>query len=473
MGGNLRGAIGAVICALSLVLVLPSGAAADFTVTAGTIDAPDISPPDGICDAEPGPATVCTLRAAVQSANANLVPDVIEIPPGIYPLTIPGTDDTGAAGDLDITTNLEIRGLGAGATITGNDATDPVDRLIHVPSGSPAVALTNLTLKRGRAAGISATTLHGGAIKADSGSLTVTDSTITASTALGDGAAGGGIYGGPATTGVTLSRVTVSANSAALCTGCDGGSGGGVEIDSSGPSTLTNVTITGNTAGTGAGAGAVGGGLSHLAVNPVAVIGSTIASNSALGGGGLGGGNVFDFVGISFQRTIIADGLSSSGAANCTVEPGGGPFGNQGNNLEAGSSYAGTQCGLTPGTNGDQRVGNAGLAALTSNGGPTPTRALQPGSPAIDGAGSCSGTLPVDQRGISRPQGAACDIGAFELEFVAPPVTPGAGTGAPGGAAGGSPAAALQNALRKCRKKKGKARKKCIKRARAKASRPS
>jgi uncharacterized delta-60 repeat protein len=54
------------------------------------------------------------------------------------------------------------------------------------------------------------------------------------------------------------------------------------------------------------------------------------------------------------------------------------------------------------------------LAPLGDNGGPTPTLALLPGSPAID-AGDDSACPPTDQRGVSRPQGLSCDIGAFEL----------------------------------------------------------
>jgi hypothetical protein len=47
------------------------------------------------------------------------------------------------------------------------------------------------------------------------------------------------------------------------------------------------------------------------------------------------------------------------------------------------------------------------------NGGPTDTEMLLPGSPAIDaGSAPCE---PVDQRGVSRPQGGGCDIGAYEL----------------------------------------------------------
>jgi len=55
-------------------------------------------------------------------------------------------------------------------------------------------------------------------------------------------------------------------------------------------------------------------------------------------------------------------------------------------------------------------------AGLAANGGPTQTHALLAGSPAID-AGSPDCPPPFfDQRGIVRPQGAACDIGAFERE---------------------------------------------------------
>jgi hypothetical protein len=62
-------------------------------------------------------------------------------------------------------------------------------------------------------------------------------------------------------------------------------------------------------------------------------------------------------------------------------------------------------------------VGNPELVPLAYNGGPTPTHALLPTSPAIDTAqGTCP---PTDQRGEARPSGVACDIGAFEL--VTPP----------------------------------------------------
>jgi len=56
---------------------------------------------------------------------------------------------------------------------------------------------------------------------------------------------------------------------------------------------------------------------------------------------------------------------------------------------------------------------------LRNNGGPTPTLALLPGSPAIDRIplkACLLNTIGTDQRGVKRPQGATCDIGAYEYE---------------------------------------------------------
>src|SRR5205823_342800 len=56
------------------------------------------------------------------------------------------------------------------------------------------------------------------------------------------------------------------------------------------------------------------------------------------------------------------------------------------------------------------------LAPLADNGGPTKTRALGAGSPAIDHADPACPPPGPDQRGVARRQGPRCDIGAFELE---------------------------------------------------------
>jgi hypothetical protein len=63
------------------------------------------------------------------------------------------------------------------------------------------------------------------------------------------------------------------------------------------------------------------------------------------------------------------------------------------------------------------------LGPLQNNGGPTHTHALLSGSVAIDAAADCTDATgaPItdDQRGVARPHGAACDVGAFEASFPA------------------------------------------------------
>jgi hypothetical protein len=82
--------------------------------------------------------------------------------------------------------------------------------------------------------------------------------------------------------------------------------------------------------------------------------------------------------------------------------------------------HPGTDCGPTI-PSADPLLGplaaNDGPAPDPPDG-PTKTHALLPGSPAIDAAVACPPPT-TDQRGVSRPQGAACDIGAYEVETVA------------------------------------------------------
>ena len=76
--------------------------------------------------------------------------------------------------------------------------------------------------------------------------------------------------------------------------------------------------------------------------------------------------------------------------------------------------YTDGTCGVAQ--QSDNPFGNPGLQRLANNGGAGKTHALLPDSDALD-AGNCNnGTLSKDQRGVTRAQGPACDIGAFELE---------------------------------------------------------
>ncbi|HEY6042160.1 MAG TPA: choice-of-anchor Q domain-containing protein, partial [Anaerolineae bacterium] len=74
---------------------------------------------------------------------------------------------------------------------------------------------------------------------------------------------------------------------------------------------------------------------------------------------------------------------------------------------------SGTSCGFGS-VSGSMSNTDPKLAPLGHYGGPTKTMALLKGSPAIDAVLTGCPPPSVDQRGVSRPQGAHCDIGAFE-----------------------------------------------------------
>src|SRR3954470_11004665 len=69
-------------------------------VVTTTVDAADANVGNGVCEATAG-AGDCTLRAAIQEANASPIRADITVPPWSFPLTVDAIDDTGAAGDLD------------------------------------------------------------------------------------------------------------------------------------------------------------------------------------------------------------------------------------------------------------------------------------------------------------------------------------------------------------------------------------
>src|SRR5262249_53547878 len=79
--------------------------AATFTV-ASTADDPDMNPGDGVCATA---SSECTLRAAIDEANALAGSDIVNLPNGTYSL--------GSA--LNVTDSLTINGAGAGSVIDG------------------------------------------------------------------------------------------------------------------------------------------------------------------------------------------------------------------------------------------------------------------------------------------------------------------------------------------------------------------
>jgi hypothetical protein len=162
---------------------------------------------------------------------------------------------------------------------------------------------------------------------------------------------------------------------------------------------LSNSTFSGNSAPFGE-----GGGLYNYATSNLTITNSTFAGNSASSGGGI---NLFNQSGVTPLKNTL---LANNNGGNCA---GTGIPGNVGNNLDSGAT-----CGFGF-DNGSLSNTNPMLSPLAGNGGPTQTMALQASSPAIDrgNAGICSAApvSGVDQRGLSRPQGAGCDIGAYEF----------------------------------------------------------
>src|SRR3989442_3563837 len=109
-------------------------AAATFTVN-DTADAVDAAPGNGSCATAGG---TCTLRAAIQEANAHTGADTIMVPAGTYLLTIPGRgEDAAVTGDLDITDDVTITGAGADSTIVDGNRIDRLFEILRPPGPSP------------------------------------------------------------------------------------------------------------------------------------------------------------------------------------------------------------------------------------------------------------------------------------------------------------------------------------------------
>jgi CSLREA domain-containing protein len=201
---------------------------------------------------------------------------------------------------------------------------------------------------------------------------------------------GGGMYnfgGSP-----TLTNVTFSGNSATIW-------GGGMYNNINSSPTLTNVTFSDNTASHS------GGGMYNRDSSPT-LTNVTFSDNSALYGGGMY--NVFSsptLINVIIANSVsLGDCVNDSSALNAASR----------NNLIEDAANA---CGLTNGVNGNIVGFDPLLDPLADNGGFTQTFALQGNSPAIN-KGTNTGCPATDQRGVTRPQGTKCDIGAYEKEHI-------------------------------------------------------
>jgi hypothetical protein len=234
--------------------------------------------------------------------------------------------------------------------------------------------------------------------------LTLRNVTITG----GRAEAGGGI----GNFGVlTLEHSTVTGNVADinLCTSlCQvAGAGGGV-LNNDGDVVLINSTVSGNT-------GYDGGGISNqeafASPTPprLTLVNSTMANNTSHRGGAV---HFEDHGTLTIRNSILANNSATEPASYDTCDL------HQATLIVIGAAlFSDPGCWPTTPPAGAIVASPIVLGALANNGGPTRTHALPKGSAAIDNGLLCNVT--VDQRYVARPQGLACDIGAYEFNSYA------------------------------------------------------
>ncbi len=223
----------------------------------------------------------------------------------------------------------------------------------------------------------------GGIDNITTGQATIISSTIRDNS----GGAGGGINNEGT---LWLSHSLVYTNTATNTDFAFSIGGGGIRNNAAGAITVTNSTVGGNLAYEGG-----GGGLLNRTISATVLLRSSTFYHNL-------GSSIYNLTGtVTLSNTLIGDNLTGGSDFNC----GGHTTGivSDGSNLDSGTS-----CGLGI---GDLIETNPMLGPLQDNGGPTLTHALEVDSPAVDVTTVCEAT---DQRGVPRPVGIACDIGAYE-----------------------------------------------------------
>jgi predicted outer membrane repeat protein len=359
-------------------------------------------------DGTPASCTDAALSAAVASGGLvtfNCGPSPQSIIVNTFVISTDTTIDGSGLITLDGENLRQIFYVLNGASLTLMDLTlvDADAAIGGAIYNEGAVAIQNSTIQSSNAYGSGGAIYNLGTLSVDQSSLLNNSATLS----------GGAIYNNGGV--VTVTHTTFSVNSA--------GSGGAIS-QNGGMLTLSNSLLVGNVADTN------GGGI-HNFSDRMHLTNVTFAGNFADRGGGIDiasgatmtlthgtlyinradiGGGIFSEAGssIRLENTIVATSLTRDGAfpsLNC--DNGGSPVQSLGHNMSDDNSCNLAAAGDQPG------VSDPKLGPLADNGGPTWTHMPLSGSPAIDG-GQCVAGVTTDQRGLLRPAGAACDIGAVE-----------------------------------------------------------
>lgn len=346
------------VLTLSLLMVgalATPGRAAGTTFTVNTTaDGADLTPGDGICAT--GSAT-CSLRAALQEANAFAGSDTVQLPNGNFGLSL---------GGLSITTTIDLRGEGPTRTIITQGSADTA--ILSIQIGASGSRVEGLTLQG----------VHGNVC----GAMVIND----------DSTLEGVRFSGNSTTCSSFNSAVLVADAVDIYdsqfTGNNGWNNGVIQEANPTPLLIKNTTISGN-------AGVFGGAVYNPS-GPVTIESSTISGNT-----GTDAANITFYPNSGSTMTIRNSIISApTTGPNCTS---GGSIVSAGGNIEDANS-----CGFTQPS--DQTSTDPQLLGLVDNGGGTETMALSATSPALDTA--VAGCFAYDQRGAYRSD--TCDSGAYE-----------------------------------------------------------
>lgn len=373
-------------------------------VVNSTADAPDANTADTVCATA---ANVCTLRAAIEQANASASNDVITFAPDVKIITLTlGTEIV-----INNAGTLQINGSDTNVvTISANN----LSRIFRTELAT--VTFKYLTLTTGKAP---SGNLGGGAVYVNGGAATFDRVHISQSTAgnnaTTESAPGGGVsFNG----GIhIILNSTFSGNRAFQ--------NGGAIYNNNGALTITDSTFSGNSGYYFGGAIYNSG---NLTLRSVTISNNTVNTQCASPNSctGSGGGIAQAAGALNIGNTIVAGNLSLRIGEAVPVGPPeiafvSGTIVSVGGNLigDSANDSINTQNPITYQSN-DIRDTPPMLAPLGLYGGTTPTLALLQGSPAIN-AGTNSIAPTVDQRGAARIVGGIVDIGAFEANVAVSP----------------------------------------------------